>query len=228
MNDITKNFQLYVTQAKTMSVGELSGVEFVFTPTNTESLHCSVGSIDTFRDEFDDQMMRVEVLFVPTFGVPILTLRLRHPSGETGFDSIHVPKQIIESLFEDSYLVTDQPNALWPFSVHVGTEAQDLMRFFVKRGDVPMMVTYLRPDDRLKAFLETKRFSNTDAVENIKLIFESLHLCGAVLVWSWAYGLNPVLLSLDPKAFIDSLRERLKPELLSVHEVISENMLPEW
>ena len=66
-----------------MSVGKLSGVEFVFTPTNTESLHCSVGSLDTFRDEFDDQMMPVEVLFVPTFGVPTLKLRLQHSSGET-------------------------------------------------------------------------------------------------------------------------------------------------
>lgn len=91
-----------------------------------------------------------------------------------------------------------------------------------------MMVTYHHPDARLRPYLEKTPFSRTDALESLKLLVNSVNFCGAALVWSWADGLNPVLLSGKSKIFIADLIKKLGPELVDVIEVNSENRLPEW
>jgi hypothetical protein len=225
---MTSGFKLYIADATTMSIGNLSGVEFVFVPSKEGLSHCRVASIKASCDQYGDQVLRVEISFVQALGIPIRKFRLRHPSGETGFDSISVPTQMMDTLLKDSYLVTDRPDVLQPASILEGEDRQDPMQIFAKKGAMPMMITYMRPDRELRSLLDAKKFSNIDAVANINLLIESVHLSEAVFVWSWAYGLNPILLSANSRVVIASLQESFESEFVEIREVESERMLPEW
>lgn len=228
MSDLKESYTLYVAKASTMSLGTLSGVNFSFTSSSEESLHCSVAETISYTDDFGDPWVRTEIFFNPSLGVPIFKMRLQHSSGETGFDSNAVPDQILLSVLKDANLVANQSQSLVSFSDYLSSCKDEPIQFFMQKGSFPLMITYHQPDSELRTFLEVNRFSDTDAVTNIKLILETIHFCKAALIWSWAYGMNPVLISSNATSYISLLKERLADEGVSFKEVTDESMLPEW
>lgn len=219
--------QLYIAPAESMSVGGLAGVELSLSETSDASLHCKIQALDPFNDKFGDEMIHLKMSYLPAFGIPIRKLKLRHPSGVTGFDSIDISKKIIDVVFDTANLATELPETLLAFTDGVNKEG-DLMQFFGRRGKVPFMVTYHQPDVRLKTYLVNNKFPGTDAAASLRTLIRSLNFCGAALVWSWADGLNPVLLSVRSKEIISALAKRAEAAVFEVLEVNSEQELPAW
>lgn len=219
--------KLFVAPATAFSIGELAGVDILFSEVRDESLHCEFKDLVTRTNEFKDVVIHLNVMHQFSKSIPFQKLRLLHPSGKTGFDTPTISDQIINAFFGGSYLATDA-GQLFSYDDWKKSASSDLMGFFEKRDGFPIMVTYYKPDAQLKTYLHRNSSAENDAVAILKVLLGSIKYCESALLWSWAYGLNPVLLSVNPEKFLDSLRSLIGANELAIVKVEAEDKLPEW
>ncbi len=205
-----------------MSFGSSQSINFEFTTTRDRAFHCKLESICKYIDSFGDNWSRLNLNFLPDQGYPAIKFRLKHPSGETGFDIVDTPNQIYSNFLRNAYILSDQDSLLVPLS---GCTMLDT-RVFEMRGSIDPVITFNNPDPSLKAFL--KEANVIDGGVNIEHIAKCINMCDAISVWSMAYGTNPVTLTRNSSQFISSLRFLLKQSEVELAEVEDESMLPEW
>lgn len=228
MNAMTDRLELFVTPAKSISIGGNASVEISSVEVNDCALHCNVVSTQISVDQYGDQIVKLSMNLVSDAGFPIQKLRLKFPSGEVGFDSVATPREVIFALLQGSYLATDKPDKLIPFLEFVGAVPIDLMQFFKNKGALPIIVTYHKPKPTLWSFFESNQFVISDATENLQILMHSLQHCDAAMVWSWAYGLNPSVFSVKSSAFIFQLKTSLAANSVQVRFISDESQLREW
>jgi hypothetical protein len=214
-------------KASTMPLGCLASIDLKCTITSEELAHWDINSINRYVDKFGDLQIQLDMAFLPKFGYPILKFRLLHSTGQTGFDVNTTPSFIYDAFLRDSFLLTNRPDPLLAYSNYVAAGGDPQM-FLSQKGTVPIVITYNRPNEGLVPFLKAQRFSDTDAVINLKALINSVTLCDSLIVWSLAYGMNPIVLSVNTNKFIDEMKTKLTSHFIHIEEFESENKLPEW
>lgn len=218
---------IYVAPANSISIGDGS-VEFTFLTTSDELDHCRSMNIEESLGPFGDVLIRLTLCYSMSVGLPALKLRLQQPSGETGFDSLNVPPSLLSVVLEDACLVSQPLRSKTFRESGYGSLENRPEQFFFERGSFPAIITCHGVKFSLMPYLEKWGFCEANMSGKIKLIMDLAQLCEGVMVWSWAYGLNPVLFSVDSKKFLEQLRERIELEGVKINHVDAENLLPEW
>ncbi|MDU4253843.1 hypothetical protein [Pseudomonas sp.] len=218
--------ELFYAKADSFTVGMLVNVRLSKKISRNARERVTFSIIGSDVDNYGDISTKVEVLLSHDSFYPVFKIRPRNLKGQVGFD-IPEASALYAPLLGGGVLITDKLDSCM-FEINSDELERSGLNFFSMRGGVPVPIVCTRIKDSFPEYIKgnIKNLINHEGITGT--LIGLLKHCEAVIVWSFANGTSPAILSLQMPDFLECLGDRLRSQDTKLINTGDEKFLPNW